>query len=54
MDKMFQEKKAAIAAGLENLDPKDAQASEQITADYAVLQTIAMTIRRHEASQFAI
>lgn len=53
MDKMFQEKKAAIAAGLENLDPKDARASEQITADYAVLQTIAMTIRRHEASQFA-
>lgn len=54
MDKMFHEKKAAIAAGLENLDPKDIQASEQITADYAVLQTICMSIRRQEASAFAL
>lgn len=53
MDKMFHEKKAAIAASLENLDPKNIRASEQITADYAVLQTIGMTIRRQEASEFA-
>ena len=54
MDKMFHEKKAAIAAGLENLDPKDIRATAQITADYAVLQTIGMTIRRQEASEFAL
>ena len=54
MDKMFHEKKAAIAAGLENLDPNDIRASEQINADYAVLQTIGMTIRRQEASEFAL
>lgn len=54
MDKMFHEKKAAIAAGLESLDPKDIQASKQIHADYAVLQTIGMTIRGYEASEFTL
>lgn len=53
MDKMFHEKKAALALGLENLDPKDIRASEQLYADCAVLQTIGMTIRRQEASEFA-
>lgn len=52
-EKMFHEKKAALAASLENLDPKNVLASEQITADYNVLQTIGMTIRRQEASDFA-
>lgn len=50
---MFQERKVALAAGIENLDPKDILASKQIIADYAVLQTIGMTIRRDEASHFA-
>lgn len=53
MDKMFHEQKVAIVAGLENLDPKDIRASEQLSADYAVLQTIALTIRGQGASEFA-
>ena len=53
MNKLWHEKKAAIKAGLETLDPNDAHASEQINADYALLQTIGMNIRRHEASQLA-
>lgn len=53
MDKLWHEKKAAIKAGLDTLDPNDTLASEQINADYALLQTIGMKIRRHEASQLA-
>ena len=53
MQKMWYEQKAAIKARLDNLDPNDAPASEQINADYAVLQTIGMNIRRQEAGQFA-
>lgn len=51
MDKMWHEKMAAIKAGLEALDPNDARASDRINADYALLQTIGQTIRRHEANQ---
>lgn len=53
MDKLWHEKKAALKAGLETLDPNDALASEQINADYALLQTIGLKIRHHEASQLA-
>lgn len=53
MQKMWLEQKAAIKARLDSLDPNDAGASEQMTADYAVLQTIAMNIRRQEAGQLA-
>lgn len=53
MQKMWLEQKAAIKARLDSLDPKDAGASEQMTADYAVLQTIAMNIRRQEAGHLA-
>lgn len=51
MDKEWHEKKAAIKAGLECLDPNDAMASEQINADCEVLRTIGLRIRRHEAGQ---
>lgn len=53
MDKLWHEKMAAIKAGLETLDPNDAHASDQINADIAVLQTIGINIRRHEASKLA-
>jgi len=53
MQKMWLEQKAAIKARLDSLDPNDAGASEQMTADYAVLQTIAINIRRQEAGQLA-
>lgn len=53
MQKMWYEQKAAIKARLDNLDPNDAPASDQINADYAVLQTIGMNIRRQEAGQIA-
>lgn len=51
MDKEWNEKKAAIKAGLECLDPNDPIAEEQFNADYEVLRTIGLRIRRHEASQ---
>ena len=53
MQKMWYDQKAAIKARLDNLDPNDAPASEQINADYAVLQTIGMNIRLQEAGQLA-
>ena len=53
MQKMWYEQQAQIKARLENLDPNDAPASEQIHADFAVLQTIGMNIRLQEAGQLA-
>lgn len=53
MQKMWYEQQAAIKARLEKLDPNDAPASEQINADFAVLQTIGMNIRLQEAGQLA-
>ena len=53
MQKMFYEQRAAITARLEKLDPNDAPASEQINADYAILQTIGLNIRRQDAGQLA-
>ena len=50
-ENMWHEKKAAISAGLQSLDPSDVQASEQINADVEALQTIGRTIRLCEASQ---
>ena len=53
MQKMWQDQKAAIKARLESLDPNDAGAQEQMQADYAVLSTIGMNIRRQQAGQLA-
>ena len=53
MQKMWLEQKAAIKARLDSLDPNDAGASEQMAADYAILQTIGVNIRRQEAGQLA-
>ena len=53
MQKMWAEQKAAIKAKLDSLDPNDAGASEQMAADYAILQTIGVNIRRQEAGQLA-
>lgn len=53
MQKMWLEQKAAIKARLDSLDPNDAGATEQIQADYAILSTIGMNIRRQQASQLA-
>ena len=53
MDKEWHDTKAAIKADLEKLEPNDAVASEQINANYEVLRTIGLRIRRHEASRLA-
>ena len=53
MQKMWLEQKAAIKARLDSLDPNDTGASDKMAADYAVLQTIGMNIRRQEAGQLA-
>ena len=53
MQKMWHEQHTAIKTRLENLDPNDAPASDQIDADFAVLRTIGMNIRLQEAGQVA-
>ena len=53
MQDMWYEQKATIKARLDSLNPNDAPASEQINADYAILQTIGMNIRLQEAGQLA-
>jgi len=51
MQKLWLEQKAAIKARLDSLDPHDACASEQINADYALLQSIGLTIRHRVTGQ---
>ncbi|KAL8739514.1 MAG: hypothetical protein Q9190_007689 [Brigantiaea leucoxantha] len=51
MQRTFQEQKAAITARMAVLDPSDTLALEQINADYVVLHTMAMNIRRQGAAQ---
>lgn len=54
MQKLWLEQKAAIKARLDSLDPHDTCASEQINADYDLLQRIGLTIRhRVVAGQLA-
>ena len=53
MQKLWQEQKAAIKNRLDYLDPSDISGSEQISADYAILHTIGINIRRQEAGQLA-
>ena len=53
MQKMWHDQHTAIKARLEKLDPNDAPASEQIHADFTILQTIGMNIRLQEAGQVA-
>ena len=43
----------AINARMASLDPSDTLGLEQINADYTILQTMAMKIRRQEASHYA-
>ena len=51
MDKEWHEIKAAIKSRLDCLDPNDSIAEEQINADCEVMRTVALRIRRLEASQ---
>ncbi|KAL8705904.1 MAG: hypothetical protein Q9201_001002 [Fulgogasparrea decipioides] len=53
MQLVWHQQKAAINARMAALDPNDTLALEQINADCAILNTMAMNIRRQETIQTA-
>lgn len=53
MEKQWHEQHAVLKERMARLDPNDTLGMEQIGADYAILHTISLNMRRLSAGQLA-